>query len=146
VSLAGCGDVIVRRRDNVIAYQLAVVVDDAFQGVTDVVRGCDLLASTPWQIALQSALALPGVSYAHLPVITEPGGEKLAKSRRSVALDAARVSSQLCHALELLQQTPPPALAAEPPARVWDWARRHWRPHVLQGISCVQLSPHGDSF
>ena len=71
------------------AYQLAVVVDDAAQGVTDVVRGADLLDSTPWQIALQQALGLPPARYAHLPVVTEPDGAKLAKSRRSVGLDPA---------------------------------------------------------
>ena len=60
------------------------------QGITDVVRGADLLDSTPWQIALQSALGLPALRYAHLPLVTEPDGAKLAKSRRSVALDPAQ--------------------------------------------------------
>ena len=83
-AMRALGDVIIRRRDGIIAYQLAVVVDDAQQGVTDVVRGADLLPSTPWQLLLQRALALPTPSYGHLPVVVEPDGAKLAKSRRSL--------------------------------------------------------------
>ena len=102
--LAERGDVIVRRRDGAVAYQLAVVVDDARQGVTDVVRGGDLLDSTPWQITLQYALDLPRLRYAHLPLVTEPSGAKLAKSRRSVPLDPSPGGSQLHQALGLLGQ------------------------------------------
>src|SRR5262249_23620544 len=76
-----------RRREGPIAYQRGVVVDDALQGITDVVRGADLLDNPPWQLALQQALGLPQPRYAHLPLVTEPGGAKLAKSRRSVPLD-----------------------------------------------------------
>jgi glutamyl-Q tRNA(Asp) synthetase len=86
-SLRERGDVVVRRRDGTFAYQLAVVVDDAQQGVTDVVRGADLLDNTPWQLALQRALRLPTPRYAHLPVVMEPEKGKLSKSRRSLALD-----------------------------------------------------------
>jgi len=100
------GDVIIRRRDGAFAYQLAVVVDDALQGVTHVVRGADLLDSTPWQLALQGALQLPTPRYAHLPLITEPTGAKLAKSRRSVALDPTHAGRQLHEALVLLGQDP----------------------------------------
>src|SRR5947208_561755 len=101
------GDVIIRRRDGAFAYQLAVVVDDALQGVTDVVRGADLLDSTPWQIALQGALRLPTPHYLHLPLVTEPGGAKLAKARRSVALDPRASGRSLHEALRLLNQDPP---------------------------------------
>jgi glutamyl-Q tRNA(Asp) synthetase len=135
--LAERGDVIVRRRDGAVAYQLAVVVDDASQGVTDVVRGADLLDSTPWQIALQSALVLPPVRYAHLPVVTEPGGQKLAKSRRSVALDPASARSQLCLALQLLQHPPPAELKSEPPAQLLEWAVNHWDISRLRGLRQV---------
>ena len=72
----------IRRRDGIISYQLAVIVDDALQEVTDVVRGADLLPSTAWQIALQHALDLPAVNYLHLPVLVEADGSKLAKSRK----------------------------------------------------------------
>ena len=78
---------VVERRDGIASYQLAVVVDDAFQGVTRVVRGADLLASTPWQIDLQEALALPRPIYGHLPLLLEPDGAKLSKSRTSMPLD-----------------------------------------------------------
>ncbi len=80
------GDVIVRRRDGIFAYQLAVIVDDAIQGITDVVRGADLLESTGWQIALQRALRLRTPRYGHLPLLLERTGDKLSKSRRSTAL------------------------------------------------------------
>ena len=88
--LATCGDVVVERRDRLSSYQLAVVVDDAFQQVTRVVRGADLLSSTPWQIDLQQALSLPRPIYGHLPLLLEPDGSKLSKSRRSLPLDPDR--------------------------------------------------------
>ncbi len=81
----------VERRDGLASYQLAVVVDDAFQGVTRVVRGADLLSSTPWQIDLQAALALPRPIYGHLPLLVEPDGTKLSKSKRAVPLDPSQV-------------------------------------------------------
>ena len=137
--LAACGDVIVRRRDGAFAYQLAVVVDDAAQGVTDVVRGADLLGSTPWQVALQQALGLPPVRYAHLPLLTEPDGAKLAKSRHSVPLDPARAPQLLCRGLGLLGQEPPAKLELEPIRVVLGWARAHWRLGPLQGIREVRV-------
>jgi glutamyl-Q tRNA(Asp) synthetase len=133
------GDVIVRRRDGAFAYQLAVVVDDAQQGVTDVVRGADLLDSTPWQIALQDALGFPTPAYLHLPLIVEPDGGKLAKSRRSVALEPLRAGRQLHQALTLLQQDPPAQLALEPPATVLQWACSHWQPARLAGRRVVKV-------
>ena len=135
--LAPLGDVIIRRRDGAFAYQLAVVVDDAAQAVTDVVRGADLIASTPWQIALQSALALPPARYAHLPLLTEPGGAKLAKSRRSVPLEPARASAQLCQVLGLLGQGPPAGLELEPVHTALGWAIQHWRPDRLAGVAAI---------
>ncbi len=137
--LAERGDVIVRRRDGTIAYQLAVVVDDARQGVTDIVRGADLLDSTPWQLTLQAALSLPAVRYAHLPLVTEPSGLKLAKSRRSVALDAGRAGAQLHEALGLLRQSPPAELKLAPAAELLAWAREHWDIRPLQGL--LQVRP-----
>jgi glutamyl-Q tRNA(Asp) synthetase len=128
------GDVIIRRRDGAFAYQLAVVIDDALQGVTDVVRGADLLDCTPWQIALQQALGLPTPRYAHLPLVVEPGGEKLAKSKRSVALDPSSAGRQLCEALALLRQDPPAGLESEPAAVIAQWACAHWQPDRLRGV------------
>jgi glutamyl-Q tRNA(Asp) synthetase len=134
------GDVVIRRRDGAFAYQLAVVVDDALQGVTDVVRGADLLDSTPWQLALQRALALPTPAYLHLPLIVEPGGGKLAKSRRSVPLDAAQAGRQLHGALRLLRQEPPAELELESGGTVLDWACAHWRPERFRGLREVRAA------
>jgi glutamyl-Q tRNA(Asp) synthetase len=127
------GDFVIRRRDGQVAYHLATVVDDAAQGVNVVVRGADLLSSTPRQILLQQALGLPTPRYGHLPLLTEPDGRKLAKSRRAVPLDAAVASQQLWQVLTWLEQEPPPELAAAPVRSIWDWAIPNWRPERLEG-------------
>lgn len=132
--MAALGDVIIRRRDQVIAYQLAVVVDDADQGVTDVVRGADLLPSTPWQILLQRALDLATPRYGHLPLIVEPDGAKLAKSRRSAPVDPRRATEQLIEALKLLRQAPPAELWSAKPADVLAWAVNHWNTSNLERV------------
>ena len=134
------GDVVIRRRDGAFAYQLAVVVDDALQGVTDVVRGADLLDSTPWQLALQRSLDLPAPAYLHLPLILEPDGGKLAKSRRSVPLDPARAGRQLHRALTLLRQEPPAELELEPGTTVLQWACANWRPERFRGVREVRIA------
>ncbi|HET7757200.1 MAG TPA: tRNA glutamyl-Q(34) synthetase GluQRS [Steroidobacteraceae bacterium] len=134
------GDVVIRRRDGTYAYQLAVVVDDALQGVTDVVRGADLLDSTPWQIALQAALGLPTPRYAHLPLIVEPRGGKLAKSRRSLALAGEGTGRQLFQALRLLRQAPPPELELETPAAILAWSLTSWNLDAVQGVREVCLA------
>jgi glutamyl-Q tRNA(Asp) synthetase len=128
------GDVVVRRRDRAFAYQLAVVVDDARQGVTDVVRGADLLDNTPWQIALQRALGLPTPRYCHLPLIVEQQGGKLSKSRRSLAIDAGGAGTQLYQALTLLMLTPPAELKLEPAPVILAWATAHWRVEAFRGV------------
>ena len=124
--LAQLGDVVVRRRDGIPAYQLAVVVDDAAQAVTDVVRGADLLPSTAWQIALCEALGAPPVHYAHLPLVVEPDGSKLAKSGRSAPVDPAHAGVWVARALELLEHGPPVGLCGAPPDRLIAWATEHW--------------------
>lgn len=114
----GTGDFVVNRADGAFAYQLAVVVDDAAQSVTQVVRGGDLLTSTPRQIALQRALGLPTPRYAHLPLVTNPDGSKLGKRDGALPLpmlDDARVAETLAQALAILN-LPPDALKAFAPA------------------------------
>ena len=133
------GDVIIRRRDGIIAYQLAVVVDDALQGITDVVRGADLLESTGWQIALQRALGLPTPRYGHLPLLTEPDGTKLAKRHRAAAIEAHHASEQLHQVLALLGQNPPQTLQGAAPATILAWAIEHWRAHALRGLREIAL-------
>jgi len=141
--LRECGDVIIRRRDGAFAYQLAVVVDDALQNITDVVRGADLLDSTPWQIALQQALRLPTPRYSHLPLVLEPDGRKLAKSRRSVAIDPLIVGRQLCQALTLLRQDPPAELESESANAIVGWACQNWRPDRLRGVREIRADAYG---
>ena len=140
-AMGSLGDVVVRRRDGVFSYQLAVVVDDALQGVTEVVRGSDLLESTGWQIALQRALGLPTPRHAHLPVLLEPSGEKLAKSRRSVPLEPGRAGEQLLAVLRLLRQSPPPEIEGAPASEVLGWALAHWRPGTFYLTREVILEP-----
>lgn len=135
-----CGDFVIRRRDGFIAYHLAVVVDDELQRVTEVVRGCDLLSSTPRQILLQQALGYRTPEYAHLPLLLEADGRKLAKSRHAVPLDPGRAPESLHEALALLRQEPPAELAAAPIKEIWDWALPNWRPERLNGCRELRLA------
>ncbi|HKU71690.1 MAG TPA: tRNA glutamyl-Q(34) synthetase GluQRS [Burkholderiales bacterium] len=121
------GDFVLYRADDVYAYQLAVVVDDAEQGITDVVRGADLLASTPRQIYLQQRLGLPQPRYAHLPVAVNAAGEKLSKQTFAAPVDAAKPQPTLVSALEFLGQQPPRELARSTVNDLWDWATKNWK-------------------
>jgi glutamyl-Q tRNA(Asp) synthetase len=127
------GDPVIRRRDGAFAYQLAVVVDDAAQGVSDIIRGADLLESTAWQIQLQQALKLPRPLYGHLPLVVEATRGKLAKSRRSLAIEPAHAGAQLHAALCLLQYTPPAELEHAPPAALLEWAVANWNLDTFHG-------------
>jgi glutamyl-Q tRNA(Asp) synthetase len=102
------GDFALRRADGPWAYQLAVVVDDAAQGVTHVVRGADLAGNTPRQILLQRALGLPTPSYLHTPLVLGENGEKLSKQNGAQALDAAHPAAALTQAAAALGLPPPP--------------------------------------
>lgn len=132
------GDCIVRRRDGLAAYQLACVVDDAAQGITHVVRGADLLDSTWWQIALHEALGTPPPVHAHLPLVIEPDGAKLAKSRRSVPIERGSAGASLVAALALLGVLVPAQLRPAPPAEIWDWALRHANLDGVKGVRNVR--------
>ncbi len=136
------GDFVVKRADGLFAYQLAVVVDDAFQKISNVVRGADLLNSSPRQIHLQNLLDLPTPHYMHLPVAVNAAGEKLSKQTLAQAVDSARPVNALWHALAFLQQHPPQALQDERLDTVWEWARSNWRAERLVG--CRALSAMTD--
>jgi glutamyl-Q tRNA(Asp) synthetase len=132
---AAAGDPILRRRDGLYAYQLAVVVDDADQEVSDVVRGADLLPSTYWQRSLQMALRLPQPRYAHLPLVCEADGSKLSKSAHAVDGAIASSSGLVWRVLSLLRQEPPLELRRAPVAELWSWAIAHWRLEQLRGLA-----------
>ena len=121
------GDFVLKRRDGLHAYQLAVVVDDALQGVTDVVRGADLLASTPRQVLLQRLLGYSTPRYLHAPVATDEQGGNLSKQHLAAPVDAAHAGEALDAALEFLGQekvpkAPPAAMLAAATSR-WDVSR-----------------------
>lgn len=121
------GDFIVKRADGLFAYQLAVVVDDAFQGITHVVRGADLLWNTPRQIYLQSLLGLPTPVYAHVPLVTNAAGQKLSKQTLAPALPESGHGAVLTQALAALGHPPPGELAGAEPAELLTWASAHWQ-------------------
>jgi len=121
------GDFIIQRRDGLFAYQLAVVVDDAFQNITHVVRGIDLLDSTPRQIYLQQCLNLPSLKYSHLPLIFNPQGEKLSKQTGATGIGFTADVPLLLECLHFLNQAPPAELKHENLATVWEWATKHWK-------------------
>ncbi len=116
------GDFVVKRADGFWAYQLAVVVDDAAQGITEVVRGEDLLDNTPRQIHLQRLLGLPTPAYLHLPLVTNELGQKLSKQTFAKALDPANAGANLVTALGHLGIPLPDALRLAPPADILDAA------------------------
>ncbi|MBI4292441.1 MAG: tRNA glutamyl-Q(34) synthetase GluQRS [Betaproteobacteria bacterium] len=120
------GDFVVRRADGLFAYQLAVVVDDAAQRITEVVRGADLLGSTARQIYLQRLLGYATPSYAHLPAAVNARGEKLSKQTRAPALDAAHAVETLIAALAFLGQSPPQALLRASLRELWQWIDENW--------------------
>ncbi|NNB46872.1 tRNA glutamyl-Q(34) synthetase GluQRS [Pseudomonas chlororaphis] len=120
------GDFVIRRRDSLYAYQLAVVLDDAWQGVTDIVRGADLLDSTPRQLYLQELLGLPQPRYLHVPLITQPDGHKLGKSYRSPPLAADQATPLLLRALRALGQKTDSEMVHASPREVLSWGIEHW--------------------
>ena len=127
---ASCGDFVIHRADGPYAYHLAVVVDDAACGVNQVVRGADLLASTPRQIYLQRIFDFPTPVYYHLPLVTDPDGAKLSKRDSAVSLAAGRDLEReggrlLFAALRFLGQAPPQDLQGASPAELLEWGVAH---------------------
>jgi glutamyl-Q tRNA(Asp) synthetase len=142
---AETGDFVLKRRDGLFAYQLAVVVDDAEQGVTHVVRGGDLLTSTPRQLLLQQSLDLAAPAYAHVPLATDRSGVKLSKSAGAGAVDATKPAAELWRALSFLRQEPPSELREGPLELLWEWAVHHWTtmPLIGQKQAPVEIAAAG---
>ena len=126
-----CGDFVIKRRDGLFAYQLAVVVDDALQGITEVVRGTDLLDSTPRQIYLQQQLGYAQPDYLHLPLVIDENRQKLGKSTGGAALDKSQPVKSLVAALQHLGQQPPGELETAELNAFWQWAIEHWNIHNI---------------
>ena len=135
---ADVGDFVLRRADGLFAYQLAVVVDDAAQGITDVVRGADLLDSTPRQILLQRLLGAPTPRYLHLPVAINAAGEKLSKQTRAPPIDRARPGAALVAALEFLGQRPEPRLVDAPAAEILAVATARWARALIPRVRALR--------
>lgn len=121
------GDFILKRADGLFAYQLAVVVDDAAQGITHIVRGADLLDSTPRQIYLQQMLHYQTPHYAHLPVACNAAGEKLSKQTLAAPINTENAAYHLFQSLQFLGQSPPSSLQFETHQNIWQWAISHWQ-------------------
>ena len=140
--LRQCGDVVLLRRDGLVAYQLAVVVDDAVQGVTDVVRGYDLIDSTPRQIALQTLLKLPTPRYAHIPVASNRQGQKLSKQHFARALDGREASLYLSEALKFLGQDIGTGQRREKPAAILERAIERWDIQRVPKLANIPVRDH----
>lgn len=131
----GFGDYVIWRRDGLPAYHLAVVIDDAYQGITTIVRGRDLLDCVPAQRHLQRALGVPEPAYLHLPILIGPTGQKLSKQTGARPVDAHEPSRASIETLRRLGAEPPRELYGARPAELWDWAIAHWRIEALRGIA-----------
>jgi glutamyl-Q tRNA(Asp) synthetase len=136
------GDFIIRRRDGLIAYNMAVVVDDADQGITEVVRGIDLLDSTPRHIYLQRLLGFSTPDYLHIPIAVNPEGQKLSKLTGAVPLDLRERDKLLFSAFRALAQEPPAELEAAPVDDQWDWLFSNWQIAPLTGAQTVATDGH----
>jgi glutamyl-Q tRNA(Asp) synthetase len=137
------GDFIVKRRDGLIAYHLAVVVDDFDQGITEVVRGIDLLDSTPRQIHLQQLLGFSTPRYMHIPVAINKESQKLSKLTGAPALSTDAVGANLLLALSCLGQEPPASLTGAATATLWQWVAESWDGSAIRGKTEISAQQHG---
>ena len=145
---AEVGDFVIRRRDGLFSYQLAVTVDDQFQGITHIIRGADLIDSTPRQIHLQQRLGFftgsrSPIIYGHLPVAINGDGQKLSKQNHAAALVAGEESLNLWHALQWLGQQPPVELKNSPVGEILHWAIDSWQ---LDSVAKQISVPAPDQF
>lgn len=131
------GDFVIKRRDGLIAYHLAVVVDDHLQSISEVVRGIDLIDSTPRQIHLQRQLGFATPEYLHIPVAINSTGQKLSKLTGAKAIPNKAVRPILVAALTALEQQTPSGLEQAPLDEIWAWAIEHWNLSPLTGLTTV---------
>jgi len=135
-----CGDFIIKRRDGLFAYQLAIVVDDAIQGITEVVRGADLLDSTPRQIYLQRLLNYPTPRYCHLPLVVDDLGNKISKSGGATKVETKDREKLLISSLKFLGQKPPDDLVKSNINDIWSWAIKNWNvKHVPEDMNIKSI-------
>ena len=139
------GDFSVYRRDRIVAYHLATVIDDWQAGVTEVLRGFDLLESTPLQIHLQRLLGLLTPDYLHIPVIVDRQGVKLSKQNLAEAVEGHDPSPTLFALLGLLKQDPHDELHNAPPEEILAWAVEHWDVSRLSGIAVAEPGHHASA-
>ncbi|WP_081917875.1 tRNA glutamyl-Q(34) synthetase GluQRS [Methylobacter sp. BBA5.1] len=131
------GDFILKRKDGIIAYQFAVVIDDCRQYINHIVRGFDLLDSTPKQIYLQQQLGLPSLQYMHVPIIIDTQGYKLSKQTLAQAVDLKAPHKLIFELLTLLKQQPPDELKGVEAIELLDWAIAHWDPTPLEKLRAI---------
>ena len=136
-NLADHGDFILKRKDQIIAYQFAVVIDDDRQHINHVVRGYDLLDSTPRQIYLQQLLGLVTPDYMHVPVIIDEQGYKLSKQTRATAVDLKKPHAVIFELLNLLKQNPPGELQHAPLTELLSWSIENWNPNLLKNCRAI---------
>jgi glutamyl-Q tRNA(Asp) synthetase len=125
------GEFVVRRKDELIAYQLAVVADDEYQRISHIVRGADLMDSTFRQIYIQKVLGYRTPNYGHVPIITDSVGNKLSKQSHAPELDLGSLQACLISALRALGQKPPDELAHSTVSELLAWGIEHWNPHKI---------------
>jgi glutamyl-Q tRNA(Asp) synthetase len=136
--LSDCGDCVLKRKDGLFAYQLAVVVDDAFQGITHIIRGTDIIESTPWQIYLNSILNFQTIQYAHIPVLVNSQGQKLSKQTYAKEIEKENPIEMLVLAYSLLNQNP---FYTKPQSieDFWTHAIMNWNINKVSKLQTIQV-------
>ena len=128
-----------QQSDQVYSYQIAVVVDDEEQKITEVLRGTDLLDSTPRQIYLQNLLKISTPAYCHVPVIVDEHGAKLSKQSLAEPVDSSDVSGVLSNILSLLDLAPPAELSNAPAEQLLSWGIENWAPSRLSQLNFIPM-------
>lgn len=135
------GDQILKRKDGLYAYQLAVVVDDIEQGITHIIRGSDLLEVTARQIFLFKLLNTTVPAFGHVTLASQANGQKLSKQNLAPALELKDAGTNLWQALAFLGQNPPQELCGATPKELLDWGKANWKRNAIRGLSAVYRNP-----